>query len=77
MQRQFRLASSEVDSLQAVEVELVEERSHLQTKNAELVEERKKNITKLKELEASVRKAELLETTWNQEKHNLQVSYIL
>lgn len=74
MQRQFKLASSEVDSLQAVESELLKERSQLQAKNAELSEEQKKNIIKVKELETSVRKAELSERAWAQEKQNLEVS---
>lgn len=77
LQRQLKLSSSEVDSLQAVEADLVQERNLLQAENAQLIEERKKNITKLKELETSVRKAELLENTWTQEKRNLEVSYLL
>lgn len=75
LQRQLKLASSEVDSLQAVEKDLLQVQNHLQSDNTQLIEERKKNITKLKELEASVRKSQLLETTWTQEKRNLEVSH--
>lgn len=77
LQRQFKLASSEVDSLQAVESDLVHERNCLQTENTKLVEEQKNYRAKLKELEAAFRKSELLKTTINQEKLNLEVSCLL
>lgn len=77
LQRQLKLASSEVDSLQAVECDLVKERDYLQTDNAKLVEERKTYIAKLKELEGTFRKSELLKNAMDQEKLNLEVSCLL
>lgn len=77
LQRQFKLASSEVDSLQAVESDLVNERNCLQTENAKLIEEQKKCLARLKELEAAYKKSELLKSTINQEKLNLEVSFLL
>lgn len=74
LQRQFKLASSEVDSLQAIESDLVKERSYLQNENAKLVEERKTFAAKLKELEGAFRKSELLKKAVEQEKLSLEVS---
>lgn len=64
-----------MESLQAVEVDLIKEKNRLEDENLQLVEKCKKNIEKMKQFQVSTaQKSELLEKAWEKEKLSLQVS---
>lgn len=73
LQRQLKVSSSEVDSLQAIEEELIKERNHLEVANIQLIEENRMNLEKLQEFQpSSTQKLELLEKAWKKEKTTLE-----
>ncbi|XP_042209950.1 GRIP and coiled-coil domain-containing protein 2-like isoform X2 [Homarus americanus] len=73
LQRQLKVSSSEVESLQAIEQDLVMDRNHLEGENSQLAEDNMRNIKKLKEFQISAaKKSELLEHAWNTERIALE-----
>nr|XP_045581790.1 GRIP and coiled-coil domain-containing protein 2-like isoform X2 [Procambarus clarkii] len=73
LQRQLKVASSEVDCLQELEQKLLLERNTLEAENIQLKRENKKNLDKLQEFQdSSAMKSELLEKAWETEKMAFQ-----
>lgn len=70
----MRAATSEVDSLHELKAALLGERDKKEAETSKLLEEYQKTREELEQIKvSSAKKIELLQKTWEKEKHILQV----